>query len=74
MSDDLVKRLRQFERWDPDQKEAADTIESQNEKLRSCIRAIDRLEAALRGVIAVSGRDCPEFREAVAALKEEVDV
>jgi uncharacterized coiled-coil protein SlyX len=27
MTDDLVKRLRQFERWDPDQKEAADRIE-----------------------------------------------
>ena len=28
MSDDLVKRLREFERWDPDQKEAADRIEA----------------------------------------------
>jgi uncharacterized UPF0160 family protein len=30
MTDDLVKRLRQFERWDPDQKEAADRIEELN--------------------------------------------
>lgn len=27
MTDNLVKRLREFERWDPDQKEAADRIE-----------------------------------------------
>ena len=30
MTYDLVKRLRQFERWDPDQKEAADRIEELN--------------------------------------------
>lgn len=30
MTDDLVKRLRMFERWDPDQKEAANRIEELN--------------------------------------------
>lgn len=33
MTDDLVKRLREFERWDPDQKEAADRIEKLEQAL-----------------------------------------
>lgn len=32
---------------------------------------IDRLREALRGVIAVADRDCPEFRKARAALAGE---
>jgi hypothetical protein len=32
---------------------------------------IDRLREALRGVIAVADRDCPEFRKARAALEGE---
>lgn len=35
MTDDLMKRLRVFERWDPDQKEAADRIELLEYALRS---------------------------------------
>jgi hypothetical protein len=31
---------------------------------------IEQLEAALRGVIAVADRNCPEFRAAHAALAE----
>ena len=33
---------------------------------------IEKLEAALRGVIAIADRDCPEFRFARKAL-EEID-
>ena len=40
MTDDLVKRLRVFERWDPDQKEAADRIE----ELEAALRKIETLE------------------------------
>jgi septal ring factor EnvC (AmiA/AmiB activator) len=32
---------------------------------------VEQLEAALRGVIAIADRDCPEFREARAALAGE---
>jgi hypothetical protein len=34
---------------------------------------IEQLEAALRGVIAVADRNCPEFRAARAALGEKKD-
>ena len=34
---------------------------------------IETLRAALRGVIAVADRDCPEFRKARAALGEASD-
>jgi len=36
--------------------------------LRNAADRIEELEAALRGVIAIADRDCPEFREARAAL------
>ena len=34
---------------------------------------IEKLEAALRGVIAIADRDCPEFRFARKALEGEDD-
>jgi hypothetical protein len=51
MNDDLVKRLRQFERWDPDQKEAADEIE--------------RMRAALQEIVWLATPDHEEFRTKV---------
>jgi hypothetical protein len=47
-----------------------------NEECRNCENAklrdeIERLREALRGVIAVADRDCPEFRKARAALAGE---
>ena len=54
----LIRRLRKEQQWgNALDGEAADRIE--------------RLEAALRGVIAIADRDCPEFREARAALEEK---
>jgi hypothetical protein len=40
MTNNLVKRLRFFERWDPDQREAADRIE----ELEAALRKIETLE------------------------------
>tara|TARA_R110000868_G_scaffold64990_1_gene195051 strand:+ start:657 stop:866 length:210 start_codon:yes stop_codon:yes gene_type:complete len=69
MTDDLVARLRDMcgrdgilkcrDIYDTDVVAAADRIE--------------QLEAALRGVIAIADRDCPEFREARAALEKSND-
>lgn len=42
MTDDLVKRLREFERWDPDQKEAADRIEKLEAILRRAVDGYDK--------------------------------
>jgi uncharacterized coiled-coil protein SlyX len=54
MTDDLVKRLRQFERWDPDQKEAADRIEELEKRglvledyIRGLLTVVDSLEEVL---------------------------
>jgi predicted nucleic acid-binding Zn-ribbon protein len=72
MTNDLVKRLRQFERWDPDQKEAADRIEALEKALRRLVswgaacptEREDRLSHAAEGAKA--------FHAARAALGEDV--
>ena len=42
-------------------------------KLRAAQDRIEKLEAALHGVIAVAGRDTPEFRLAREVLGEKDD-
>ena len=41
--------------------------------LLSSANRIEKLEAALRGVIAIADRDCPEFRFARKALEGKDD-
>jgi hypothetical protein len=67
MTDDLVKRLRVFERWDPDQKEAADRIE----ELEAALRKIETLELDPRN----SGQMWVEALRQIArkALGEKTD-
>jgi hypothetical protein len=67
MTDDLVKRLRLFERWDPDQKEAADRIE----ELEAALRKIETLELDPRN----SGQMWVEALRQIAraALKGKTD-
>ena len=67
----LIKRLRKEQQWGNSlDGEAADNIE----KLQARIVLLEGyLRGALRGVIAIEDRDCPEFREAHAALKGETD-
>lgn len=82
----LIKRLRKEQQWgNALDGEAADAIEKLQRELgeerysREIASAkawhfsdrIKRLEAALRGVIAIADRDCPEFRDARAALEGE---
>ena len=62
MSDDLVKRLR-------DKVEASRIYDDDEELLDEAADRIEKLEAALRGVIAIADRDCPEFRSARKALE-----
>ena len=40
---------------------------------REAAEHIEKLEAALRGVIAIADRDCPEFRFARKALEGQDD-
>lgn len=65
MTEDLVKRLRDY------------TCGCGNGNLKhttwDAADRIEELEAALRGVIAIADRDCPEFREARAALGGKKD-
>jgi len=74
MSYDLVKRLR---KWDYGEstwgllESAADRIEKLETELHHCFHRIEELQAALRGVIAIADRDCPEFRFARKALDAE---
>jgi hypothetical protein len=80
MTDDLVKRLRcyadlndaVFHPWVYG--EAADHIEKLEGELHHCFHRIEELQAALRGVIAIADRDCPEFRSARKALEGKDDV
>jgi len=67
MTDDLVKRLRFFERWDPDQREAADRIE----ELEAALREIETLELDPRN----SGQMWVEALRQIArkALGEKTD-
>ena len=64
MSDDLVKRLR-------DKVEASKIYDDDEELLDEAADRIEKLEAALRSVIAVADRDTPEFRFARKALDAE---
>ena len=41
--------------------------------LAKALSDIERLRAALRGVITIADRNCPEFRAARAALEEKDD-
>ena len=50
---------------------AADRIERLEDELHHCFHRINDLQAALRGVISVADRDCPEFRFARKALDAE---
>ena len=53
MTDDLVKRLREFERWDPDLKEAADRIEELEERVRQAKIVFATMRAEMSSVCAV---------------------
>jgi hypothetical protein len=65
MSDYIVKRLLAPTDDDGDLlQDAADEIE----RLRA---ENERLREALGGVIHIADRDCPEFREARAALEQK---
>lgn len=81
---DLVKRLREYRlgcglhcsAYDAREPldeciEAASRIEKLEAELHSCFHRIEELQAALRGVIAIADRDCPEFRFARKALDAE---
>ena len=49
----------------------ASRIEKLEDELHHCFHRINELQAALRGVIAIADRDCPEFRFARKALENE---
>jgi hypothetical protein len=83
MSDDIVKRLRRYraieahraadeiERLRKAEEHILKVLELANKNCHERNRQIDRLRKALIGVIRIADRDCPEFREARAALKEQ---
>jgi phage shock protein A len=48
-------------------------IEKLEAELHHCFHRIEELQAALRGVIAIADRDCPEFRSARKALEGKDD-
>ena len=66
MSDDLVKRLRSI-----DDNQICTGCYTIVETADEAASRIEKLEAALRGVIAIADRDCPEFRFARKALDAE---
>ena len=58
----------QLKRWAARWEEQSARIEKLEDELHHCFHRIEELQAALRGVIAIADRDCPEFRFARKAL------
>ena len=77
MTDNLVRQLRCYADIDDAvynpwvYGEAANRIERLEDELHHCFHRINDLQTALRGVISVADRDCPEFRFARKALDAE---
>ena len=61
------------DKWHESVKHYEDRIEKLEAELHHCFHRIEELQAALRGVIAIADRDCPEFRSALKALEGKDD-